>query len=177
MSFGSGVVVPELSDTEASALSCYLRSQRKGIFGDLDLHAGLLAHHPIMSDDEGADLVRMSEADSEMWDALQKLLRSLLKERKVGSRCPLCEWTDDPIPRWLSEWAEEVAAGNRRKPGTGRGRPRHNYARDARIVDVAIYLMHRRGFSKRAAVKLIAPHFPTVEASAISQALRRRLQK
>ena len=90
---------------------------------------------------------------------------------------PLSEWADKSIPRWLSEWAEEVAADDLRKPGTGRGRRRHNYARDARIVDVAMYLMHQRGFSERAAVTWIAPHFPTVTSAAISQVLRRRLQK
>ena len=180
MSFRSEGVLADLSESEASALSRYLQGYRNGVFGDLDLHTALLGYLPIMSDDEGADFVRMSETEPDVWDALQKLLRSLVKQRREGSRCPLSKLADEPVPRWLAEWAEEVSAGMRRKPGTGRGRTRTNRVRDARIVDVAMHLMHRKGFDESQALKWIASHLCSVcnvTEVAIKQAFRRQLKE
>ena len=93
-----------------------------------------------------ASLMNWSMSKRWAWDALKRLLRDLRQKR-------------EPLPRLLSEWAQAVAAGDRRTPGQGRGRP-SDEDRDFRIWIVVRVLVHEQGKSQAAAHKEVSAALP-----------------
>ena len=76
------------------------------------------------------------------WEGLRRLLETLMERR-------------EPIPEALQCWANAAASGQRKPPGTGRGRPQEG-ERNARIMHAFRVLQSPMGCTQEQAIDLIA---------------------